>query len=235
MHTGLGPGTSTASRPRQLVPGLALVCVLQGLLLLALGRGRLAPQGRNRSEMTYPPASHDLPPAMPVQLPAEGAVAHPSAFHRRDNAGHPEGEARLGIRPTQGAAPVGPVQELLGVPGLRWRQAMLGTEVSHGVVRGAIRRLSGRWLARGGGVVRFAVRFVCVYWCRRSSGGWVSMVVSPRSRGEGSAWALVVLGARGLGQAGEVLDAPGAGAQAAAGDAQSRGLPYPIRAARAGQ
>jgi len=91
---------------------------------------------------------------MPVQLPAKGTVAHPAAFHRRDNAGHPEGEARLGIWPTQVATSIGPVQELLGVPGLRWRQAMLGTEVSHGVVRGALRRLSGRWLARGGWLVR---------------------------------------------------------------------------------
>jgi hypothetical protein len=87
---------------------------------------------------------------MPVQLPAEGAVTHPSAFHGRDNAGHPEGEARLGIGSAERAQTVGPVQELLGRPGLHRRQAMLGTEMPFGVVCVAIYHLPGRWLAKGG-------------------------------------------------------------------------------------
>jgi len=87
---------------------------------------------------------------MPVQLPTEGAVAHPAALHGRDDAAHPEGEARLGIGSAERAQPVGPVQELLGRPGLCRRQAMLGTEVSFGVVLSALRHLPGCWLASGG-------------------------------------------------------------------------------------
>jgi hypothetical protein len=71
---------------------------------------------------------------MPVQFPVEGAVAHPSAFHGCDDADHPEGEARLGIWSAEWAQTVGPVQELLRLPGLRRGQAMLRAEVPFGVV-----------------------------------------------------------------------------------------------------
>src|SRR5262245_56235913 len=100
--------------------------------------------------MTQPPAGHGFPPAMPVQLPAKGAVADPAALHGRDNAAHPAGEARLGIWATEWAQPVGAVQELLGLPGLRRRQTMLGTKMPLGVVGGALHRLGIRWLAKAG-------------------------------------------------------------------------------------
>lgn len=139
MHTGLPglrPGYFASSRSGERVPRLALRCACAGLLRLALRRGCLAPQGHNRPQVIQRMACHDLPPTMPVKTPTKDAVAHPPLLHRRDNAGHPKGEVRLGIRPTQGEAPVRTMQELLGRPGLRRRQPMLRAEVSD---RGSVR------------------------------------------------------------------------------------------------
>ena len=135
---------------RRRLPDPVLFCAPASFLRLALRRGGLAPQGGNRPQVMQRMAGHDFPPAMPVQLPAKGAVAHPATFHGRDNAGHPEGEARLGIWAAERAQPVGPVQKLLGRPGLHRRQAMLGTEVPDGIMLVALHCLRLLWLAKGG-------------------------------------------------------------------------------------
>ena len=98
--------------------------------------------------MTQSQAGHDLPPAMSVQLPAEVTVAHPSLLHGRDDAGLAQSGAPLGIRQaTQRPQPVGTVQELLGLPGLRGRQVMPLAKMPFRVV---CRALFDLWLAKDG-------------------------------------------------------------------------------------
>src|SRR5262249_36448182 len=89
IHAGrLGPEPrgGGAFQSRRRIPAPMLCCVLLGLLPLALRRGGLAPQGRNRPQVMQCMTGHDLPPAMPMELPAKGAVADPSTFHSRDDA-----------------------------------------------------------------------------------------------------------------------------------------------------
>jgi hypothetical protein len=99
IHVSLaGPGHGTSGFSQL---GQCLLGILLGLRLLAFRRCCLAPQGCNRFEMRQPPAGHDLAPSPPVHAPAPRTVVHPTAFHRHDDAGHPEGKACLGIWPTQ--------------------------------------------------------------------------------------------------------------------------------------
>jgi hypothetical protein len=77
---------------------------------------------------------HDVAAAMAMETPPEGTIADAVPSHSADDATNTQPVAPLGMPAANRPQPVSTGEELVRLPGLRRRQAMLGTKVPYRIV-----------------------------------------------------------------------------------------------------